>query len=97
VALPVARARLTVPVKVGLSVKNYYELLGTDLTYRDSAFGFFDIGGLLAIPISKATSRFGEWNVHGGADLVALGDTTRAFNLGNRTRIVGQIGIGVRY
>ncbi|MEP7309126.1 MAG: hypothetical protein ABJA98_26780 [Acidobacteriota bacterium] len=97
VALRVARARLTVPVKVGLSVKNYYELLNTDLTYRDSTFGFFDIGGLVAIPLSRATSRFGEWNVHGGADLVALGDTTRAFNRGNKTRIVGQIGIGVTY
>ena len=97
VALPVARARLTVPVKVGLSVKNYYELLSTDLTYRDSAFGFFDIGGLIVIPISRVTSRFGEWNVHGGADLMALGDTTRAFNRGDRTRIVGQVGIGVTY
>jgi len=97
VALPVAGARLTVPARVGLSVKNYYEMLGTNLAYRDSAFGFVDIGGLIAIPISRATSRFGVWNVHGGANLVALGDTTRAFNRGNKTRVVGQVGIGLTY
>ena len=96
-AFPLARARLTVPVKVGLSVRNYYELLNNDLTYRDRAFGFFDIGGHIAIPISSATSRFGEWNVHGGADLMTLGDTTRVFNRGDRIRVVGLIGIGVTY
>jgi hypothetical protein len=97
VALPFARARLTVPVKAGLSVKNYYELLATDLTYRDHTFGFFDIGGLIAVPLSTSGSRFGSWNVHGGADLLTLGDTTRVFNRGDRTRIVGQVGIGVTY
>ena len=39
------------PVKIGVSLKNYYDLLGSDLTYRDNGFGFFDNGGLLAIPI----------------------------------------------
>jgi hypothetical protein len=97
VALPFARARLTVPVRLGVSLKNYYELLGTDLVYRDRAFGFFDVGGQIAIPLSSSASRFGFWNVHGGADLMTLGDTTRVFNRGDRTRVVGLIGLGVTY
>lgn len=96
-ALPIAHARLTVPVKVGISLKSYYELLESDLTYHDSAFGFFDIGALIAIPLSGVGSRFGSWNIHGGADLLVLGDTTQAFNLGGRTKIVGSVGIGVTY
>ena len=71
-------------------MKNYHELLNNHLTYHDSTFGFFDIGGHIAIPISSATSRFGEWNVHGGADLLALGDTTRAFNEATRRKSLGR-------
>jgi len=96
-ALPVAHARLTVPVKVGLSLKSYYELLASNLTYHDNAFGFFDVGGLITVPLSSAGSRFGSWNIHGGADLLVLGDTTRTFNLGARTKVVGHVGIGVTY
>jgi len=30
-------------------------------------------------------------------DLLALGDTTRVFNRGNRTKVIGSVGIGVTY
>ena len=97
VPLPAAHATVTVPVKVGLSLNKYYELLGSDLTYHDNAFGFFAVGGLVAVPISGSASRFGSWNIHGGVDLLALGDTTRVLNRGNRTKVVGSVGIGVTY
>jgi hypothetical protein len=87
------RATVTVPVKVGLSLKDYYELAG-----EDSRFGFLDVGGVLTLPIGSAGS-FGSWNVHGGVDLYTFGDTTRAFNGAdqNKTRVVVLGGIGVRY
>ena len=94
--LPFGSARLTVPVKVGLSVKDYYELFGSDLKYRDNKFGFFDVGGLVTVPLGGA-SRFGSWNIHGGADLLLLGDTTKAFNKGEKRRIVGLVGVGLTY
>jgi hypothetical protein len=97
VALRHAGARLSIPVKLGLSLKNYYELFGTDLVYRDHAFGFFSIGGLLTVPIGGVSSRFGAWNVHGGADVLALGDTARAFNRGDKTKVIGLVGLGVTY
>jgi hypothetical protein len=87
-----SKVTLTVPVKVGLSLKDYYELNGTD-----HKFGFFDVGGLITVPLSGVPSSFGTWNIHGGADVLVFGDTTEFFNLGDKSKVVGLIGIGVTY
>jgi len=83
---------LTIPVKVGVSLKDYYQAGDTD-----NKFGFFDIGALLTIPLKGVPSRFGSWNVHGGADVFVFGDTTKAFNSGDTSKVVGLFGIGVAY
>ena len=85
-------ASLAVPVKLGLSVKDYYELNG-----EDHKFGWFDIGALVTVPLSDASSRFGSWNVHGGADVIVMGDLPESFNEGKSSKVVGLIGIGVTY
>jgi hypothetical protein len=83
---------LTIPVKLGMSVSDYYELAG-----EDHAFGFFDIGAQIGIPIKGIPSQFGAWNLHGGVDFLALGDTTKALNDDSSSKVVGLIGIGVSY
>ena len=88
---------LAIPVKIGVSLSNYYQS-GTE----DKKFGFFDIGGLLTVPLSPVPSRFGSWNVHGGGDYLHLGDTTAAFNADTdgsprHNQFVGLIGVGVTY
>lgn len=83
---------LTIPVKLGMSLKDYYELNGVD-----HRFGYLDAGVLLSRPISGASSSFGSWNLHGGVDLLVLGDTTRAMNAGGKNKVVGLVGIGVIY
>jgi hypothetical protein len=85
-------ALVAVPVKLGVSLSNYYE--GAD---GDERFGFFDIGGLVTIPLTSVSSRFGAWNVHGGADVLVFGDTTKALNAGEKTEVVALFGIGVSY
>lgn len=85
---------LTIPVKLGFSLKDYYE---HPLTGEDSKFGFFDIGALITLPLSKVPSSFGAWNIHGGVDVFALGDTTKYFNNDDKAQVVGLIGIGVSY
>ena len=95
--LPFWNAKLTVPLKAGFSLNNYYELLGSDLKYHDNRFGFFDIGGLITVPMSSFASRFGSWTVHGGADFLAFGDTTKAFDSGKKTKVVALVGIGMTY
>jgi hypothetical protein len=93
---PIAGSKVTVavPVKLGLSLKDYYQLNGVD-----HSFGFFDIGGLVTVPISRIPSSFGSWNLHGSVDLLTFGDTTREYNGTDKdkTRVVALIGVGVTY
>lgn len=93
-AWPLAEGKVTVsvPTKIGLSLNDYYE--GID---GDSGFGYFQIGGLLTVPISSPTSKFGAWSIKGGVDVFALGDTTKAFNNDDRGKVVALFGIGVVY
>ena len=88
---------LAIPVKLGLSLKDYYE--GPD---GDSKFGFFDIGGLITVPLKGIPSRFGACNIHGGVNFLVLGDTAKLFNVNKDgeqkdNKVVGLFGIGVGY
>jgi hypothetical protein len=94
-----SRASLTVPVKVGLSLADYYELnTGTAAApvFVDNRFGYFSMAGLVTVPFGGTTS-FGAWNVHGGVEFQALGDTTKALNGGDGQRVIGSVGIGFSY
>jgi hypothetical protein len=86
------KASVAIPTKVGLSLNDYYE--GPD---GDSTFGYFQIGGLFTVPLSDSTNKFGAWNIHGGVDVFAFGDTTKAFNAGDSGKVVASFGIGVVY
>ena len=87
-----SRASLTVPVKVGLSLDNYYEASGTD-----HRFGFFSVGGIVTVPLGTGASRFGSWNLHGGVEYQKLGDATAFFNGGNRSKAIASVGLGFSY
>jgi hypothetical protein len=94
-----SKATLTIPVKVGLSLKDYYE---NPVTGEDSKFGFFDVGGLVTVPLGKVPAKFGSWNVHFGADVLMFGDTTEVFNVNDKgetskSKVVALFGIGVGY
>jgi hypothetical protein len=94
-----ARASLTVPVKVGLSLADYYEVnTGTAdaPVFVDNRFGYFSVAGMVTVPLGGTTS-FGAWNVHGGVEFQALGDTTKALNGGDGQRVIGSFGLGFSY
>ena len=84
-------ASLVFPLKVGLSVGDYYELSGVD-----NKFGYFSVAGLVTVPLGGTTS-FGTWNVHGGVEFQALGDTTKVINGGEDTKVIGSFGLGLSY
>jgi hypothetical protein len=86
-----SKASVAVPVKVGLSLSNYYELSGTD-----HKFGFFSVAGIVTVPLGSP-SKFGSWNIHNGAEFQKLGDTTTFFNGGDDSQVIGSIGIGFSY
>lgn len=86
-----SKVSLAVPVKVGLSLDDYYELNGVD-----RRFGFVSVAGIMTVPLGSA-SNYGSWNVHGGVEFQRLGANTAALNGGAKTRTIGSIGIGFSY
>jgi hypothetical protein len=88
---------VAVPVKLGFSLKDYYELAGVD-----HKFGYLDVGALFTFPFTSVPSKFGTWNFHAGADAFAFGDTTEAFNADKDGKthagaFTAVFGIGVSY
>jgi hypothetical protein len=88
-----SRASIAFPIKVGLSLSDYYE---NPLTGEDSKFGFFSIAGIVTVPLGGTTS-YGSWNIHGGVEYQALGETTEYFNGGESNQVIGSFGIGFSY
>jgi hypothetical protein len=88
-----ARASVAFPVKVGLSASNYYE---HPVSGADNKFGYFSVAALATVPLG-GTTRFGAWNVHGGVEYQALGASTKAFNGGDASQVIGSFGIGFSY
>lgn len=91
---PVAggKATIGIPVKVGLSANNYYELNGVD-----NKFGFLDVGALITVPLTAIPAHYGAWNIHFGGDAFLFGETTKAINAGQRAKGVFLFGFGVGY
>ena len=87
---PLGRMTFSVPVLVGLSAKDYYE----DPQGGDNKFGFFDVGGMITVPLG-VPGKFGAWNVHGRADYLRLGDGTVQYagtgNKKNQAVVLGGI------
>lgn len=79
------------PIKVGLSLDDYYELAGVD-----HPFGFLSLAATATVPLGRTTS-YGTWNVHGGMEFQSLGDTPEAFNRGDQSKVIGSIGVGFSY
>ena len=84
-----SRVSLAMPLKVGLSLGDYYETLGGDET-----FGFFSLAAVATVPFTSAPTRLGTWNVHGGVEYLRLGDRNQALG---ENQVVGSIGIGFSY
>jgi hypothetical protein len=84
-----SRLSVAVPVKVGLSLSDYYE--GAD---GDERFGFFSLAGIVTVPFTSAPTRLGTWNVHGGVEYLRLGDRNQGFG---ENQVVGSLGLGFTY
>jgi hypothetical protein len=81
-----------IPVKVGLSLKDYYETID-----GDEKFGYIDAGLLFTVPFSSAPTKFGSWNFHGGVNFLGFGDMTKAANQGDGGQVIASVGIGMSY
>jgi hypothetical protein len=86
-----SKASLTFPVKVGLSLANYYELDGVD-----HRFGYFSAAGIASVPLNLPAS-FGAWNLHAGVEFQQLGTMPKAFNQGEAQKVIVSGGFGLSY
>jgi uncharacterized protein (TIGR02001 family) len=82
---------VAVPIKVGLSAGDYYELAGTD-----RKFGYLSIAGIVTVPLG-GTTNFGAWNVHFGGEYQKLGDLPKSLNGGEGSQFIGSVGLGFSY
>jgi len=99
-----SKGSLAVPVKVGLSMSDYYQLNeGTPArpNWVDHKFGYFSLAGIATVPIGGISS-YGAWNVHAGVEYQRLGDTTKAFNVNDdgepqANKVIVSAGLGFTY
>ena len=80
---------LSVPVKTGLSLRDYYE--GPTGSNR---FGFFSTGVIASVPL---TFMGASWEAHGGVDFLWLGDNMALLNSGDDFKPVGIVGVSFTY
>ena len=80
---------LSAPVRIGLSLGDYYEGFRTD-----GRFGFLSVSGRASKAIRSTPTRLGTWNVHGGVEFLQLGERNRAFG---ETNVIGSVGMALSY
>jgi hypothetical protein len=89
-------ASLAFPIKVGLSLSDYYEVAGSSDT-----FGYFSVAGTVTVPIKTSSNNFGSWNVHGGVEFQKYGGTLKTLNraagLTEDQQVIVSGGVGFTY
>ena len=86
------RLSVSFPVKVGLSLNDYYEGAG-----GDSTFGYLDVGGAANVPLTVIPKNYGAWNLRAGVSWLTLGDSMKALNGGDGSKALGYFGLGLSY
>ncbi len=76
-SLPLDDAPVAVsfPIAVGLSPSDYYDPGGVN-----QAFGFFNVGAMLGVPITGIPEGYGSWEFAAGINLLFFGDGLKAIN-----------------
>ncbi len=63
-------ADLAFPMRVGLSVSNYYEMRDKSGAFKDHKLGFASVGGMLDIEARFVPRRLGLYNIHLSVDAI---------------------------
>lgn len=89
---------LAIPAKVGLSIDDYYEVDGANLS--DETFGFASVGFVFSTPLAFIPADYGAWSLSAGATLVYISDEMEQFAAGigvDQFEVIGTIGISMEY
>jgi hypothetical protein len=85
---------LSFPMKLGLSLDDYYQDPNTG---DDDTFGYFDLGIMGSVPLAFIPASYGAWEMHAGVHFLFLGDSLEEFNRGDSFQAIGTIGISLAY
>ncbi|MDP1572036.1 MAG: hypothetical protein Q8L86_18730 [Vicinamibacterales bacterium] len=85
------RVSLLFPIKLGMSLGDYYEGPG-----GDERFGYVSVGARLAVPLRGVPEVFGAWELSGGVEFLRLGTATEAL-YGENSKVMGTFGISMSY
>lgn len=83
---------LSLPLALGLSLSDYYEIDG-----HDDTFGFFSFGLSGSVPLAFIPADYGAWSAYAGVSIYVLGDNLEQANLGDSPFAVGTGGIRFDY
>ena len=72
--------RLHVPVKLGVSLRDYYQ---DSATGKDDFFGYLDVGVEVRQPLAFVPRRLGPWSAFVGVHFLLLGDNCEERNKGS--------------
>lgn len=90
---------LTVPVKVGLGLNNFY---GGKNPKHNETFGYFSAGATVGVPLKFMDSAVGgSWSANAGVAYYYYGDGTHYFNkaggYSNTSDVIGSVGVTVKF
>ncbi|MBX3404091.1 MAG: hypothetical protein KF699_11835 [Phycisphaeraceae bacterium] len=88
---PCAGVMLSFPIALGLSLSNYYE----DDEGRNDAFGYVSLGAGATIPLGRTGPA--NWSLSLGIEALMLGGAAASFNDGERSVLVGSIGLVMEF
>lgn len=84
---------LALPVRLGLSLGDYYEAPGGG----DSTFGYLDLGCVLRAPLSFLPCRLGPWQGTIGCHVLLLGDSNELRNDGDAVEWLVSCGFSTTF
>lgn len=90
---------LSVPLALGLSVANYFDVVDpvTGKEVSDDTFGFFDAGVALSVPLAFVDPKLGSWSVSAAFHGLSLSGDLADVNRGDGFFPWGTLGIAMEY
>ena len=87
------------PVVLGVNLNEYYQNRPIpDDPEEDSAFGFFQVGAIFAVPLSGIPAAFGSWDISAGVNFLFFGDGLKNINGSDDDVVaIGVFGISLGY
>jgi len=86
---------LTLPGKIGLSLGDYYETVGTG--GGDDFLGYLQGGGVLSAPLDFMPARLGPWSGHVGLHALLLGNNNKNFNGNDSLEFIFEFGMKTEF